>query len=231
MRGHALRYAGWQIWDRTGPRVLTALFISVGFLTLVRLGVTSDNPPPPEQFRILLAQFHQNLAFIWVLVLTHGVVSEDRTRGYYRFYLAKPAAPTWFYGQHIVLAFAGALVSSAGYVIASSLLVRPLWHWALLENTVALFALFGMLVVFFSTLVRHDWICAVVVLIAGVVARERWKMDTTLGKIVNVALPPNHKIGWRQELDSAEWAWIGAWAAGLFLLSLLVLRVRPLGED
>lgn len=231
MRGHVLRYLGWQIWDRTGPRVLASWFMMLALTAAIHAGMTSDGTPPDDRLRSILSQLHQQMVFIAMLLLTHGIVAHDRTQGYFRFYFAKPVSPVWYYAQAIILAFVGAIAASAGFVVFSAWLVKPLGLWPLLYHAVSLFALFGLLMFVYSMLTKYDWLFLILTLILSVLLRARWPAAKGgVGPVLHAVLPPVHLIGWATEPTTAQWLWLGGWSLGLFLLGLAILRWRPIGE-
>ena len=230
MRGHAFRYVGWQIRDRTGPRVLAAWFIMLAILSAAHVGMTRG-APPDESLLQVMAQLHQQMIFIGMLALTHGIVAEDRTQGYFRFYFAKPVSPVWFYGQSLVLALVGIVVASAGYVVMASWLVKPLWPWALVLHGISLFALFGLMMFVFSLVTKHDWLFLVLILVLCLFLRARWPVEKGgAGPLLNAVLPPVQLIGWNVQPTGSQWLWLGGWSLGLFLVGLAILRWRPIGE-
>lgn len=230
MRGQALRYLGWQAADRTGPRVLVAALISSAVFSLIHLA-SRRQLPPPEIAAQVISQMHSQFALLFALMLGHGIVSEDRHLGYYRFYLAKPVSPLWYYGQHVVLAYLGMLAASTVFLAAGSLALQAAWPWQLLLKATAIFALYGMMIFLFSTVTRRDWLVAGILLIASAIARERYPVGRTVGDILHRVLPPVHLIGWNVSPTAGQWLWIAGWGLGLFAAGLVVLRLRPLGED
>ena len=139
---------------------------------------------------------HSQFGWITAIVLFHGIVAEDRTRGFYRFYLAKPVSAIWFYGQSHVLAVLALAAWSAGYIVLFSLAVRPDWNWALVWNGLALGLLLGGLLFFFSTITTRDWLAMLGVVLAAALARARWpRAESTLGKVIDATLPPTHILG------------------------------------
>lgn len=230
MRGHVLRYLGWQIADRAGPRLLVMFVISLVLMIPLHFA-TRENPPPPEALPQLVEGVYFQLASLALVVLFGGIVAEDRTKGYYRFYLAKPASPLFFYGQSVALAILAMLAFTAGFLAMFSLLVVPAWHWNLMTEGAALGLLLGCLLFVLSTVTTLDWMWMVAVVIGQGYLRNRFPADeSTPGKVLNAVLPPGHLTN-NTSLTASEWAWVLAWAAGLFALALLILRLRPLGED
>jgi len=230
MRGHALRYLGWQVWDRTGPRVLV-MWLIASVICLPLHFAAAQNPQPPAQIQSMAQQLHFQLAILAVVVLFHGIVGEDRQKGYYRFYLAKPVSPLHFYGQSALLALLAMLTFTTGFLVMFSLAVAPAWEWRLLVSSLSLGLLIGGMIFFISTLSMLDWMWMTAVVIAASYLRNRFpRDDSTLGRVLHAVLPPNHLVDERV-LTVEQWAWIGGWGLGLFALGLLVLRFRPLGED
>ena len=230
MRGAAFRYLGQQVIDRTGPRILVSWIIVAAICLPVHFMVKQSSPPP-AQLTLMVTSIHFQVASIAMIALFHGIVAEDRSRGYYRFYLAKPVSPLWFYGQSYVLAILGMLVFTAGYLAIFSLAVAPTWHWQLLVPSLTLGILVGSMVFVLSTVTTRDWILMIVLVILISMLRHRFpKEQSTLGTIINVVLPPNHFVG-DTALTTWQWAWVVGWSLALFLAGLAILRYRPLGED
>jgi hypothetical protein len=225
MRGTVWRYLGWQVLDRTGPRLLAA------WLVVAALCLPLEFSQPDRAARAIFQSLHFQLACLAVIVLFHGIVAEDRVRGYYRFYLAKPVSPLWFYGQSVGLAVAAMVAFSAGYVAIFSLLVLPVWDWHVLTSAAALGLLVGGMMFALSTITQRDWLWMIVAVVATSILRSRFpRAESTVGRVLHVALPPNQLTN-EAALSAPEWAWLAAWAGGFLALGMLVLRRRPLGED
>jgi hypothetical protein len=230
MRGNAVRYVGWQLLDRTGPRLLTAWLIVAGLCAPMGLG-RPDRAANPELLQTLFQNLHFQLACLAVIILFHGIVAEDRVKGYYRFYLAKPVSPLWFYGQSAGLAVAAMVLFSAGFVAIFSLLVVPLWDWHVLASGAVLGLLVGGMLFALSTITQRDWLWMVVAMVGTSVLRSRFpRARSTVGWVLHVVLPPNHLTN-ETTLSAAEWAWVAVWAVGFLAIGMAVLRRRPLGED
>ncbi len=229
MRGEAIRFAGWQVLDRTGPRLLVSWVIAA--MVCLPLHFALQHSQLTQQNLAMMAQgWHDQFAWIAAIVIFHGIVAEDRTRGFFRFYLAKPVSPTWFYGQSHVLAVLAMAGWSAGFVGLFSLAVRPFWDWNLVVGGLTMGLLLGGLLFFFSTVTARDWVAALVVTLAAALLRARFpRADGLLGKVIDAALPPTHLIGAR--LSAGQWVWLALWSVALLIAGLAVLRRRPLGED
>jgi len=173
---------------------------------------------------------YQQFSVIVVVVLFHGIVSEDRTRGFFRFYLAKPVSPLWFYGQSYLLAVVSMVVFSAAFLGIFSLAVRPAWHWNMLLWGLALALLLGGLIFCVSTVSRHDWLWMIVAILLSTVLRGRFPAaQSAFGKFIEAVMPPNQLLF--EQLTARQWFWLGGWGVGLLALGLFILRWRPLGED
>ncbi len=231
MRGQALRYLGWQVVDRTGPRVVGCWFIAGAMLLLIgqTMRRMAEMPPAADVERVMV-EVHRQFAFIFAIILAHGIVSEDRIRGYFRFYLAKPVSAVWFYGQSAALALAGMAAVSAGFVLLAAAFLRPVWAWHLVGQGLAVYALVGMLTHVASTVSSRDWLWAIVVLVVSSILRHRYPAaGSATGRVLNALLPPNHLLS-EAALTTGQWLWLGGWCAGLFALTLLILRTRTFGE-
>jgi hypothetical protein len=230
MRGHAVRYLGWQLLDRTGPRLLSAWLVVVGLCAPLAFA-RPDRPVPPQALESMFQALHFQLACLAVIILFHGIVAEDRVKGYYRFYLAKPVSPLWFYGQSAALAVVAMVGFSGGFVAIYSLLVAPVWDWHVMVSGAALGLLVGGLLFALSTVTQRDWLWAVIALVVTSVLRSRFpRGESAVGQVLHVVLPPNHLTN-ETALSGSEWAWVAAWALGFVALGMAVLRQRPLGED
>jgi hypothetical protein len=153
-------------------------------------------------------------------------------QNFFRFYLAKPVSPLWFYGEHVVLAGLTLLAASAGFVALFSLTVHPIWSFGLVQRALVLWLLIGMPIVVCSTLSRHDWLWGIVPWLLSATLRGRWPKDqSTIGDVLHAVLPPYHLAGSESVITTAGWLWIVGWALGFFALTLLLLARRPLAED
>lgn len=233
MRGYAARYLPWQVRDWHGPKVLGAWVIAAAICLPLRAGL-NRSAPSDVQLLELARQLHRQLAFIYVLLLYGGIIANDRAQGFYRFYLAKPVSPLWFYGQAAALSLLGVLAGSAGFVAIFSLAVRPVWSWVFLSDGLAMGLLVGAIILAFSTISKLDWMWMIVVLLVSTVLRGRFPAEASrVGSVLHAVLPPNHLLGSQSlsRLDAAGWTWLCGWALGLAMLTLVMLRRRPLGED
>lgn len=231
MTGQALRYVWWQIRDRAGRRALICIVIALAFSIPVFVAAGDGNLPANAGGQMLQAMFVQ-LSLVFALVMTTGLIANDRRQGWYRFYLAKPVSPVWFYGQAIVLAALGMVVASLGFVAIFSRALDVSWTWRPAADGLLTFGLVGMTVIFWSSLVRRDWVAGLVTYIVILMARDAFRRgEGVVGDVLNVVLPPMHLVGGLRSLSSGEVWWIVAWAVILLAATVTMLRIRPLGED
>lgn len=230
MSRNAFRYLGWMVLDRTGPRLLAPLLIVAAMCVSISLAMGDDRPPPSQIAQIAEGMYFQ-FACVAVVVLFHGIVAEDRTRGFYRFYLAKPVSPLWFYGQSAFLALVSMLIYTAGFLAIFSFTIGPVWEWKLAVTGAALGLLIGGMMFALSTVTPRDWMWMIVAIGVTSILRHRFPKDASpFGGFLHAILPPNHLTD-ETSLTTGQWAWLIGWSLGLFALGLLVLRKRPLGED
>lgn len=230
MRGQALRYTGWMVLDRHLGRLAGCLVMSAAILLPVYLG-TRDRGVPPEQAANLLTQMHTQFAFIFALLMGNGIVATDRVQGFFRFYLAKPVSPLWYYGQQTVLSLVFTLLASAGLIALFSLIIAPAWDFSLLLRAAELCLLMVLPIVMFSCLSRHDWLWAIVLWLLSVVLRGEYPAaDSAFGKVLNVIMPPYQFLN-KADPTAGEWLWMGAWGLIFFAGTMLILWRRPLAED
>ena len=230
-RGMAFRYTGWMLADRHVPRLLGSLAMGAAMMLPIWIA-SSRNQIPEAQAASFQAQLHQTVVFIAALLCANGIIAVDRHQSFFRFYLAKPVSPLWFYGEHIVLAGVTMVAVSAGYVAVFATTVQPLWTWALLQRALVLWLLIGMPIVLLSTVSRHDWLWGIVPWLLSAVLRGRWpRGESLLGDVLHAALPPYHLMGNEPVLTASAWLWIGGWALACFAGALAVLARRPLAED
>ncbi len=229
IQGEATRYVGWQVLDRTGPRLLVSWVIAAAVCLPMHFAL-QHSQMTPRDLAVMARGMHDQFAWVAAIVIFHGIVAEDRTRGFFRFYLAKPVSPIWFYGQSHVLAVLAMVSWSAGFIGLFSLAVRPIWDWSLVASGLAMGLLLGGLLFFFSTVTARDWVVTLGVALIASLLRARFpRADGLLGKAIDAGLPPTHLIGVR--LSAWQWVWLGVWSVALVIAGLAVLRRRPLGED
>jgi hypothetical protein len=190
------RYARWQLRDYVlGPGGITiALVVLMAWFTSRTTVIQSGAGPARVPSLDWLVQLVGLLGSIYA---TSGLVSEDRTRGYYRFFFAKPVDPVRFYAQAfvlrgLVLVAVGALISALGALIAHPVpLVGAVAYMAIMY----LFA--GGVTVFQSTVWRFAWVGSLVLYLVSIPTAQLASPDAPVGPVwralwraLHVVLPP-----------------------------------------
>lgn len=210
MQGLVRRYGGWQLRDYVVERGVWTAAVGLALLAVFWLSYdavppagyldgTPEGPAAtaadaarraraaadwargePARFRsgveLLLAAF----GFVGTLIATHGIVSRDRERGFYRFLFAKPVNAAAFYGQAFLVNGAGLLAVSAGLLGATALAFGRSVPVTTLAVVGAEYALLGGTVFLLSTLWRFDFVLAAL----------SWPLAAFVGRLANARARP-----------------------------------------
>ncbi|MEO8294975.1 MAG: hypothetical protein ABI613_05610 [Gemmatimonadota bacterium] len=222
------RYGRWMLRDILLAQ--GALLLGVAILSAFILR-RFDTPPA---LGVVVSGIAGQLGSLFILFCTAGMVSSDRIQGYYRSYFARPVSPAGFYLQRWVLG--GLMVALVVPVLTVALSVvlggfRIDWH--LMAQLEMLYLLLGGSVFFLSTMIRADWLFALLALIVDTVLSQLKSSGVKLSLILNAiatVLPPFHlvKLPGANPSGSALMH-VLLYGAGLVLAALAVLRWRPLG--
>lgn len=247
-RRHArlARFFWWQFHDymlRQAPATL-GIMVLYAYLTMMpvlngslsggRRYTTATLPLPIV--RQVFADLLASLILLGTLFATNGIVSEDRKKGFYRFYFAKPVSAPRFYANAFVANGAGLLVVSGLLLAAFALTLRPLLSLSFVPVVVAMYVAFGGVGFLMSTLWRHDWLSLVTVAVVSSVAWAMWGEDPGIrGRIVYL-LPPMHRTtvlyayvaGTTPSFPWGAQVWLTAYGTVCFGLGLWILRTRSL---
>lgn len=175
------------------------------------------------------------LVYLGAVLAMSGIVSNDRTRGYYRFLFAKPLAPWRYYGQAFVvhtLVFV-AVIALLGAVFGA--LLWPILSLQLLLVPTLLFIMYGGATFLFSAAARWDWLALAALTLVAKVAWTKYPDSTSIYAKLLYLLPPLHRT---DEVYSAlaksaplPWPlieWFAAYGVVCFIAGLVVLRYRRL---
>src|SRR5262249_29867254 len=159
--------------------------------------------------------------------------SEDRARGYYRFFFAKPLDPVRFYAQAfvlrgLVLVAVAAIIASLGAVIAHPVpLVGAMTYMAVM------YLLAGGVTVCQSTVWRFAWVGSLGLSLASLPVAQLAAPDAPVGpvwhvlwRVLHVALPPFAQQTFLEKVLTASPVWGDiagsiAWCVGYGLLALV----------
>jgi hypothetical protein len=246
------RYLPWLARDYFlwGGVATVVIMLFAGFIAvepLAGLGAVK-NPAhplralPPELMHRIEAQLLVMFGVIGPLVATRGVISQDRTLGYFRLLFARPLNGPLYYGVVFVINGLGVLVVGALLHATFSFFVGSM-AWPRFLGAVALSYVFvGGIIFLLSSLWRHDLLSFIGVYASAALA---WDVLTStgakgwIGKVpwLVEALPPVHIQSHISTIMvrgmPIEWsgvAWIGLYGLGCFALGLLLIRNRQLAK-
>lgn len=231
-----LRYFPWMVRDAAVRPGLAALILA-GLSTFLatRMPVAMG----PTTSGDLMIRFVGQFDWLVILIATTGLVAWDRTSGTYRTLFSYPVNPALYYFQRWIivglfaalllpLAGLGFLAVSGSFPFSGPLLVRFLLKYLLLGGLT-----FGL-----STVVRADWAIAFVLSVVQPLLHALERSGAALGAftrgLVRV-LPPFHVVstGFGQGSGyptGGELLHAILYGAGILILTLMVLRYRPLGS-
>jgi ABC-type transport system involved in multi-copper enzyme maturation permease subunit len=178
--------------------------------------------------------------FDWIVILigTAGLVSWDRTSGFYRTLFSQPVRPAPYYLQRWLVTGAAAvafvpLTGLALLVVSGSF---P-FSGPLLARFALMYLLLGGLTFALSTLLRSDWLVALLLMFLQSLLHTLVASGAELTgftRAVERALPPFHLAKVTGTVatwpTSAELTHALLYGGGLVVLALVVVTYRPLGS-
>lgn len=235
------RYARWQVRDYVfGPGGITIVLVGLMiFMTsrtqVIQSGVGPVRPPS-------LDWLVQLVALLGSIYATSSLVSEDRTRGYYRFFFAKPVDPIRFYLQAfglrgLVLVAVAAMISALGAAIA-----HPVPLLGAVTYMTIMYLLAGGVTLCQSTVWRFAWVGSLVLYLVSIPVAQLAGPDAPVGpvwrvlwRVAHVLLPPFAQQSFLERVltNAPVWSDIAGsivWCVGYGLLALViaVLVIRGL---
>ena len=243
VRARLGRYAQWQLRDYViGPGGIT-----IGFVLLliwitsqaVNLSTHGGTPSVPPLDWLVHA-----LALLGSIFATSSLISEDRSRGYYRFFFAKPLDPLRYYAQAfvlrgLVLIVVAVFVAGMARVIGSP----PLPILGTVAYTAISYVLIGGITVAQSTVWRFAWVGSFVMFLASAPIAALAMPGTPIGafwrffwRVLHWLLPPfSQEEVLHQMLRSApDWSAMGGsilWCIGYGLLALMATALVIRGRE
>lgn len=230
-----IRYLGWAVRDAAVRPGLACLAIAALFAFLLTRLPESNQPGFEQDF---LVRTVGQMDWLVVLIATAGMVSWDRASGYYRSLFSQPVTPGLYYLQRwllggvavavfVPLVGLGIFVVSGTLPFSGPLLVRLLLKYLLL----------GGLTFALSTLLRADWMIALLLSILQGVLYTLERSDAPLSGFTRMlvhALPPFQAgsvgLGALAYPSGSELTHAVLYGAGLVAIALVVLAFRPLGS-
>ena len=231
-----VRYLGWSLRDAAvRPAVAALIIAALATFLVTRIPGTINR----ESSDLLMARFVGQFDWLVILIATSGMVAWDRSSGFYRTLFSYPVNPALYYFQRWILAglaatllipFAalGFMAVSGSFPYSGPLLVRFLVKYLLLGGIT-----FG-----FSTVVRADWAVAFVLSAVQSILHGLEVAGVGLSSFTRTVahiLPPFH-VGSFSMMQvpgyptGSELVHALLYGAGILLVTVLVLRFRPLGS-
>ena len=150
-----IRYLGWSLRDAAlRPAIAALIFAGLATFLLTRMpGIAGQ-----ETGERLMAQFVSQFDWLVILIATSGLVSWDRTSGFYRTLFSYPIHPALYYFQRWILAglAAALLIPLVGLGFLGVSGNVPDWGPFMVRFFIK-YLLLGGITFGFSAVVRADW--------------------------------------------------------------------------
>jgi hypothetical protein len=191
------RYAIWQLRDYAfgaGGAVLVVSGLAVTMLTLSSIGSNRGLAAAANGPGVLLGM----LGFLAPIFSCAGLVAEDRSKGFYRFNLAKPVSPVRLYGQAFLLRGVALLGITTLVWLACALLMATGSFFGALAYVVVCYLTIGGVTFLLSTMTRHAWIVTLLLGVGSAMASSASRVRGAWGvfaSVVKAVLPPFHLVG------------------------------------
>lgn len=250
MKRHAylLRYGAWQLLDYLYPAgMVTALIVSlITWVVVTQIHMVQQFQQtrpgsigfPADLWAAQLPPVFYILAFLGTILAVHGIVSEGRRLGYYRFLFAKPLNPLAYHAQAFVVNGIGFVTLSAVLIAIFSMWIHPVWSWQFLSALALVYLTLGGIGFLISAVARGDGVVLMVVIAVSYSFWSSWEHAVGWRHWAVYALPPVARIsgivtlafGATTEFPWSSVAWLAGYGLVCFVLGLVVLRFRSFGE-
>jgi hypothetical protein len=227
-----IRYLPWMLRDVLFAQGVV-LFATSAMIWLIwsRMSPT----PPASTGPGLVRTIVQQIGWPFILYCSAAFVGTDRSQGYYRSIFSRPVSPPWYYLQRwLVGAFVvGLVVPMLTLALALAFGSFPL-SGTLVAQLEMTYLLVGGLTFLVSTMLRADWLIALLVLVLQSVLNgfqsEAQLHLPAFWNFIYRMLPPFHLVNANAPpLTGPQLTHVLLYGAGLVLAALAVLRWRPLG--
>lgn len=234
------RYLGWSLRDAAlRPGVAALILAGLATFLVTRLPGMLSRETGEQLMGRLVSQFD----WLVILIATSGMVSWDRSSGFYRTLFSYPVNPALYYFQRWILAgLASALLIPFAAIGFFAVLGSFPDSGPPLVRFLIKYLLLGGITFGFSTVVRADWAVAFVLSAVQSILHGLEVAGVGLSsftRLVAHVLPPFHvgSITTTFSMTSVPGYPTGAetlhallYGAGILLATMLVLRLRPLGS-
>jgi hypothetical protein len=194
VRARLGRYARWQMRDYVmGPGGITILFVVLLiFLTSRTQGMGgADQHLPPLDWLI------EAVAILGSVFATSGLISDDRSRNYYRFLFAKPMDPLRYYGQAFVLRGLVVILIAAFIAGVASAITFSIPMLGAVLYTAIMYVFVGGITICQSTVWRFAWVGSLAMYLVSKLVAQMASLGTGIAQpwracwaVLHVVLPP-----------------------------------------
>jgi ABC-type transport system involved in multi-copper enzyme maturation permease subunit len=233
-RTNISRYARWQLQDFLMDRGVALVLIGVLLATPELLMMSRFKGPFVRDPTQILLRMTTSVAIIFALISLNGQVSNDRSKGYFRFMFAKPVSPAVYYAQQFAVWFAGLMIVVSLLVGLFALAAGPVSPWPVLWYVALVYLGFGGVGFFVSTVLRRDWLVLIGFWTIAQIVVSLYKNENSWVERFFFILPPVEQLDnaskalVRQGVaTTGDIAWILGYSALFFAFGLYVLYKRP----
>lgn len=182
----------------------------------------------------VLLRLTMTISVICSLVSLNGQVSNDRSKGYFRFLFAKPVSPAVFYAQQFAVWFFGLLIVVSLLIGLFAVVAGPVSPWPVLWYVALVYLGFGGVGFFISTVTQRDWLVLIGFwTLTQILVSVNKDQNSWVERLYFLLPPVEHldnaaKALLRQGIvGTGDIAWILGYSALFFGLGLYVLHRRP----
>lgn len=232
-RANVSGYARWQLQDFMMDRgvalvLIGALLAAPEVMMTSRFSAAFNSP-----YQVLL-RLTGSLAIVFSLISLNGQVSNDRTKGYFRFLFAKPVSPAVFYAQQFGVWFLGMLIVVGLLIALFAGFMGPVNPWPILWYMALSYLAFGGVGFLISTVTHRDWLVLIGVWSVSQLVTSVYNDGSHWFEKLFFLLPPVEHLSNASKalmragvVGSSDVAWILGYSAVFFGLGLYVLHKRP----
>lgn len=233
-RANVARYARWQLQDFLIDRGVAIALIGLLLAAPEVIMMGRLKGPFMRDPTQMILKLTTTLSIIFSLVSLNGQVSNDRTKGYFKFLFAKPVSPAVYYAQQFAVWFVGLMIVVSALIGAFYLTAGPVSPWPILWYVALAYLGFGGVGFFISVVTRRDWLVLIGFWTLTQILVSVYKDENSWVERVFFLLPPVEHLDnagkalLRQGMVGlADIAWILGYSAVFFGLGLYVLHKRP----
>jgi hypothetical protein len=192
------RYAIWQLRDYAlGVGGATLLLSGMAIVVLTMSSIGDSGGGAAGLQRNVTTGVIGILSFLGPIFAASGLVADDRSKGYYRFTLAKPVSPVRLYGQAFLLRGATLLGIAAIVWLLSTVLLSTGPFLGTMAYVALCYLTVGGVTLLLSTVTRHAWIATLFLGAASAITRGLAGVPHTwwIVKALHAVLPPLDLVG------------------------------------